>query len=89
MGPTDSLPEEKEVHLQDVLDELRWLTDRFGYYTECELATLERLRGLKSATKSELERHEKISKAMVHVCAQLNKRHVLQSSTPRLRELLG
>jgi hypothetical protein len=80
--------EEKAPHLQDVLDELRWLSERFGYYTECELATLERLRDLKSASKYELNRHENLAKGMVQICRQLKKPHVTSPGTPRLRELL-
>lgn len=81
-------PDQKVPHLQDVLDELRWLSDRFGYYTECELATVERLRGLKSASKYERNRHENIAKQMVHICRQLKQQHVISQGTPRLKDLL-
>ena len=44
------------------------LESEFRYYTECQLATLESLRGRKSTAKSELKRQEQIAAGMVAVC---------------------
>ena len=42
-----------------------------AWLTECELATLEYLRGLKRPAKMELKRHEKIAKRAVDQCYDL------------------
>jgi hypothetical protein len=47
---------------------LRYLQERFAYYTECQLATLERCKTLKSTPKSETHRHEKIANGMIDTC---------------------
>lgn len=69
--------------------QLEWLAGRFGYFTECELATLEELRGKKSASQRDLRRHQEIADGMVAVCRELGDSCVGRRGTPRLSELLG
>ena len=47
-------------------DELGYLKERFAYFTECTLATIEH--PLKTFPKSELSRIGKIANSMVEVC---------------------
>ena len=65
------------------------LEDHFRYYTECELATLEHLKRLKSTSKSELRRHGKIAEGMVAICKEMSidTRGTLLKC-PRLEKLL-
>lgn len=46
---------------------LTYIEKKFLYYTECQLATLEGLRGIKRTPKCELKRQESIANGMVEV----------------------
>ena len=62
-----------------------------AWLTECELATLERLRRLKSTPQSELRRHETICNDAVLHCADLKiePRELHGLPCPRLAEAIA
>ena len=62
-----------------------------AWFTECELATLERLRRLKSTPQSELRRHETICNDAVFNCADLKiePRGLYGLPCPRLAEAMS
>lgn len=66
-------------------DKLADLMQSFAYYTECQLATVEGLRGLKRPPKGELKRHESIAEKMVRVCRE---HRIVPVKCPRLFERL-
>lgn len=61
---------------------LAWLEKRFIYFTECQLATLERLRMRKSTSQSDLRRHSEIADGMVGAC-----KHILSHGAVDLVEV--
>jgi hypothetical protein len=64
---------------------------KFAYFTECQLATVEHLRGLSRAAKHELKRHENIADHMVRVCAEncITGEQPNGSGCPRLKKRLA
>lgn len=64
----------------------RQLAVVLAWLTECELATLERLRGMKSAAASDVRRHESICKDAVFHCYELHvpARGLMGRPCPRL-----
>jgi len=69
----------------------RQLATVLAWLTECELATLERLRSIKSAGKAETARHQSICDIAVRHCRELGVTPLgLEGrSCPRLAELLA
>lgn len=70
----------------------RNIHEAFGYFTECNLATLERLQDRKSTPKSDLERQKGIADDMVDACRRFGvepSRRFSTPATPRLNELLA
>lgn len=67
--------------------DLRFLREKFAYYTECQLATLEHYEMRKSSSKSETERHRKIAEGMIECCKTVGAGPF--RSTPRLNERLA
>jgi len=68
------------------------LCQQFSYFTECNLATLEELKSLKSTSKCKLERQQSICDGMIAVCKEFHT--TLKNSNhpghnlPRLRDAL-
>jgi hypothetical protein len=64
---------------------IEFLSSKFAYFTECNLATLEGMRLRKSTSRYDLSRQQNICNDMVSVCKELNAdcKHL-----PRLKELL-
>lgn len=69
----------------------RQLATVLAWATECELATLEHLRMLKSSPKSQIERHYKIASTLLYHCwdMKVEPKGLEGRSCPRLAELLA
>ena len=66
------------------------LAQEFAYYTECNLATLEELKAMKSSSKYRIKRQEDICNQMVNICKCFNVPTNFDGRRmPRLLERLG
>lgn len=67
--------------------EFKYLAERFYYYTECNLATLEQLESRKSSSNSDKVRQTAICGGMVDVAKTYRATVEIPKILPRLRKL--
>jgi hypothetical protein len=68
----------------------RTIQEAFAYYTECQLATVEKLRSVKKTAQSELRRQQNIADGMVAYCRSwVTVADAERATAVRLAKLLG
>ena len=80
------LPEADVIKDRFAENMLLALKEKFAYYTEVEMATLESAEMKKTTSKSDIKRHKKIVDDMIDICRGF---HIVpKTTTPRLKAIL-